>query len=444
MQLSNADIDILKEASNTGIINQFSRIKKYLINERWLGVGNVYKSNPIQRIKLEAEGKKAKYPLQLADYIAVSSPTHLWDGWNYLGSALYSCICGYTANAKHLAYYAELRAAMSILASQGIGIFSRRHFVVDESSMIHKLSDRGTHDVTWLYLKQWVDGDGSNYLLDRIFKIRSRSFANWLEVFPYGSARAPLGSERLLLMGFDIRRMMEDRDARNEASYRPTGIVAAQIADPKADAQFVVEALRLLEPAGSSGNFETIDRYIFRRVIKRALETKTEDITPEDKEFRTSVASMVSAFGDNLTWQENIEEFLVCKSDSEEPRLLEEAENQKDYYDDNYHLQVISRATLLLRVATGMVREMLIGSGVDLNMLKFWWHDAGRVQGFWKTPPEFIDSSQLWSDLSLHLDDIDDWISGDNDSRESLQSECAEALIQLTGMARFALIGLAS
>ena len=443
-QLSSSDINILKKASTTGVINQFDRIKRHLTDGRWLGIRNVYKSNPIKRIELEVKGEKLKYPLQLADYIAVSSPTHLWDGWNYLGLALYSCICGYTANVKHLAYYAELRAAMSVLASQGIGIFRHKHFVVDESSMIHKLGDRGTHNATWLYLKQWVNGDGSNYLLNRVFQIWSHSFANWLEVFPYGVARATLGAERLLLMGFDIQRMMEDRDARNEASYRPTGIVAAQTADPKADAQFVVEALRLLEPGGSSGTFETIDRYIFRRVVKRALETKIEDITPEDEEFRRSVETMVLAFDDNPTWQKDIKQFLTHESDSKEPQLLVEAENQKDHYDDNYHLQVISRAMLLLRVATGMVREMLKDSGVDLDVLKFWWHNAGRIQGFWNTPPQSIDSSQLWSDFIPYLDDIDDWISGDNNSRQSLQSECAEALVQLTGTARFALIGLAS
>ena len=431
------------KASPIGIISQLSRIKPYLTNEQWLDTGNVYESDPVKRIEIEADKRKPENPLHLANYIAVSSPMHLWDGWNYLGLALYSCICGYISNAKHLAYYAELRAAMSVLASQGIGIFRNIHYAVDEHSMIHKLStNSGTHNATWIYLKQWVEGDGSNYLLDRVFQIRSRSFADWLEVFPHGGARAPLGAERLLLMGFDIQRMKEDRDARNEASYRPTGIVAAQFSDPKADAEFVVGALRLLEPGGSTGSFETIDGYIFRRVIERAFETKVEDGT--SGEFRRSVASMVSAFDDNPTWQENIERFLTRESDNKEPRLLAEAENQKDHYDDNYHLQVISRALLLLRVATGMVREMLNDSGVDLNMLKFWWHDAGRVQGFWKTPPESIEGSQFWSDLGPYLDDIDDWISGSDDSRQSLQSECAEALIQLTGMAKFALIGLAS
>ena len=441
-QLSSSDINILKKASTTGVINQFDRIKRHLTDGRWLGIRNVYRSNPIKRIELEVKGKKLKHPLQLADYIAVSSPTHLWDGWNYLGLALYSCICGYTANVKHLAYYAELRAAMSILASQGIGVFRDKHYVVDEGSMIHKLGDRGTHNATWLYLKQWVNGDGSNYLLNRVFQIWSHSFANWLEVFPYGVARATLGAERLLLMGFDIQRMMEDRDARNEASYRPTGIVAMPFTDSKADAEFVVEALRLLEPGGSTGTFETIDGYIFRRVIERAFETTIEDGNPE--EFQRSVASMASAFTDNSTWRGNIQRFLTRESGSREPRLLVEAENLRDHYDKNYHLQVIGRAMLLLRVATGMVREMFNDSGIDLGVLKFWWHDAGRVQGFWNTPPESIDSSILWADINHNLDRIDGWIDGDNNSRQSLQLECAEALTQLTGMARFALIGLTS
>ena len=32
----------------------------------------------------------------------------------------------------HLGYYAELRAVLAIVASEGIGIFDRLHFVIDE------------------------------------------------------------------------------------------------------------------------------------------------------------------------------------------------------------------------------------------------------------------------------------------------------------------------
>lgn len=437
MGLSNSDKNTLKAASSNGIINQLIGVKSHILENRWLDNNNVYRLDPVNRTDEENQES-----LQLADYIAVSSPTHLWDGWNYLGLALYSCICGYVANAKHLAYYAELRAAMSLLASQGIGIFRHKHYVVDESSAVHKLNAGGTHRATWLCLEQWANGDGSKCLLDRVLKVRSRSFSDWLEAFPCVGAQAPLGTERLLLLGFDLQRMMEDRDARNEASYRPTGIVASHVVDPRTDAEFVVETIRLLEPAGSPGSFETIDRFIFRRIIERAFETTIEGGTPE--KFQKAVASMVAGFADSPIWQENIKQFLTRGSNSEEPRLLKEAENQGDHYGENYHLQVISRAMLLLRVATGIVREVLRDSDIDLNLLKFWWYNAGHMQGFWETPPESVDSSQLWSDFSPYLDDIDNWINSNNNSRQSLLTDCSGALAKVTEMARFALIGLAS
>ncbi len=445
MQLSNSDIDILKEASTEGIVNQFSRIKAYNTNEQWLDIGNVYKSDPVTRINLEKDGEKTRKSLQLADYIAVSSPTHLWDGWNYLGLALYSYVCGYTANAKHLAYYAELRVAMSLLASQGVGIFNRCHFVVDKNSNVYELAHISTHDATWLYLEQWADGGGSKYFLDRALRVQSYSFTDWLRAFPHGGALAPVGAERLLSMAFDLRCMKEDRKARNEASYRPTGIVVSEVRDLKADVEFVVESIRLLEPGGLLGTFE-MDKFILRQVIERAFDSGNEDIRSKVhglEKFRSSVVAMVANLMDNPDLQKNFREFFTRELDAEEPRLLREAEKRNNHNDEGYHFQVISRAILLLRVATSIVREMLKDSGVNLDSLEFWWRDIGRTQGFWKAPFESVDSFQLWDDFSSYLDDIDRWIDGDHCSRQSLLIDCAVPLTQITGLAKFALIGLA-
>ena len=448
-RLKPPDEDYLDKASSDGIIKQFNRIKEYNKQGRWLGPRNIYRLDPITKLKPDTKLKlklkdfNPKYPRQLADYVAVSSPLHLWDGWNYLGLALYSCMCGYMDNAKHLAYYAELRAAMSLLASQGIGIFSNRHCVIDNNSKVYYMDKSGgTHQATWKYLEYWAKRDDMALSpLDRVFQFQSVPFADWLKVLPWTGAWAPLRTELLLSMGLDLERMTEDLDARNEASYRPTGLAVSQLVDVdfKADASFVVDAIRLLEPESSSGAFWNIDRYIFRRIIKRALETGGGGT----QRFQNSVTQMVSEFVDNPELQKELEDFLTRRSDEIEPQLIREAGNREGQYDAKYHLQIISRAMLLLRVATGMVREVLNGSNISLESLKFWWCDAGKLQGFWDIPSQSIDGSQLWADLNVCLDDISDWITdNDNDSRRSLTIDCASPLTQITGMARFALIGL--
>src|SRR6266481_5958480 len=57
---------------------------------------------------------------QMADYLALSTCCHALDGWRYLSQASIALMTGARNQALHLAYYAELRAALSILGSSGI------------------------------------------------------------------------------------------------------------------------------------------------------------------------------------------------------------------------------------------------------------------------------------------------------------------------------------
>ena len=56
---------------------------------------------------------------KIGEYIASSAPLHLADGWNYLSRAFDAACRGDRGAAYHLSYYAELRAAMSLLATEG-------------------------------------------------------------------------------------------------------------------------------------------------------------------------------------------------------------------------------------------------------------------------------------------------------------------------------------
>jgi len=66
----------------------------------------------------------------MTGYVAVSAPLHCADGWSFLGRAVAAILLGDATAARHLGYYAELRAAMSLMAAHGVGIFNRTHFVV--------------------------------------------------------------------------------------------------------------------------------------------------------------------------------------------------------------------------------------------------------------------------------------------------------------------------
>ena len=68
---------------------------------------------------------------QLIEAVAAAAPNHCIDGWSYVSRAMSALLAGDLHAARHLSYYAELRAGLSLLGSLGIGIFNGINFVVD-------------------------------------------------------------------------------------------------------------------------------------------------------------------------------------------------------------------------------------------------------------------------------------------------------------------------
>lgn len=440
-KLSKHDEVCLGNASTEGIVKHLGRVGQHTPHGRWLGVRNVYRSDPITRIKAASDTRDPRrhWPLQLADYVAASAPLHLWDGWNYLGLAFHSYIRGSADTSTHLAYYAELRAAMALLSSQGIGVFGDQHYVVEKNGAVSCLSQRGTHQATWLYLKYWAQQREASSLLGQILRMQSRPVTEWLLELRGAGAWQPLGSELLIEMGLDLKRMTDDRIARNEASYRPTGFATRRPSNPQTDANYMVEMIRLLEPGGSRSSFEVLDQFMFRRIVERAVAARGHRAP-----LGGAVTSMVAALVEHPARQRAIERFLARKSQPLDPPLVREALSKHDRHHANFPLQVMGRAMLLLRVATGAVRGVLGLSSLSVDSLRFWWQEAGRMQGFWDTSASQINGFELWEEIDEALDSIDDWIESDGTSRRDLLTSCALPLMQTTGMARFALMGLSS
>ena len=438
------ELDLLR-ASPDAVVEHLNRIRRHFHDDRWIGKQNVYRLEPVAAIKEREHSTGRDRPLQLGDYIAAACPLHLWDGWNYLGLALHSHIRGEASSAKHLAYYAELRATMALLATQGIGVFDRQHCVIEAPRSVLYLTKRGTHEASRLYLEYWAKSRRATDLLSRIVIMEQVAVADWVLNLRHAGAWAPIGSDLLQQVGLDLRKMADDRAARNEASYRPGGIVPVQPRNVTSDADFLVDMIALLEPGASAGAFETLDRFLCRRLIERAFEARTGG--PEalrSEAYRKAIESMVGEFVSHSMRREKLERFLTREAQPFDPQLLQEAERDGDQQDGDYHLQIIGRATLLLRIATGAIREVLGLADLDLGSLKFWWQSVGRLQGFWDDPPSSVNSSELWMDLYQGVEDIDRWKQGDGSSRHSLLGACSEAIIQTTGIARLGLIGLAS
>ena len=96
----------------------------------------------------------------LAQYLALSTASHVLDGWRYISQAAISLLNGSRTQAIHLAYYAELRAALAILAFSGIGILKRHHFALT-GNMDVVWFEGGTHEATWKAIGSWCRQPGN-------------------------------------------------------------------------------------------------------------------------------------------------------------------------------------------------------------------------------------------------------------------------------------------
>ena len=99
--------------------------------------------------------------------------------------------------------------------------------------------------------------------------------------------------------------------------------------------------------------------------------------------------------------------FLTRRVDPEDPAIIVDAAASSEVSAPRHHVQVMARATLLLRVATGASARLLGNAGISANDIAFWWEPLGLERGLWDsaTPPGEL--SDLWADVRAALEDTE-------------------------------------
>lgn len=198
-------------------------LKPFLKRATWIGKTNHYAQDVVARLKsaLPATPERRR---NLAQYIAASVALHSIDGWSYLGRSVACLLAGDTHRALHLAYYAELRASMSLLASVGIGIFNTQHFIVQSANSTTKLRfGQGTHLIAWLALEEWSQQAASGALFAQLICPEGRTLDEWFQTQGGASTLAPQAKAWFMQWGMDLSLATMDRDARNNLATGPTG-----------------------------------------------------------------------------------------------------------------------------------------------------------------------------------------------------------------------------
>ena len=383
---------------------------------RWLGPQNPYRTDTIAAIRRHTQAGGCLQHQDLIEYIAVSAIHHCFDGWSYLGRALQAEMACDPDAARHLGYYAELRAAMSLLASEGIGIFNTTHVVVCSEGECHPITPKkrfvGTHRFVWKALEDWADAKVKDTLL-RVVILNGISLSDWLSQFQSGGVEA-LAADWLKSWGLDLKRYSEDRDARNTASYRPTALESSGPRPIDEMMRSVVQIWRRLEPTGSAV-FHDLDRHLMCLVLEyvfRSSHSFGRSVRQAPRQYLRRVDTMLDGVGLSDTARRDIRRFLEPGVTISSADLLADASGKLTSAHVDHSKQLIARATLLLRFATGCARELLAEASTSWQaMLRFWWSLPMVKRGLWPTDDNPSPFSDLWEDVSEALDSVEGWLN---------------------------------
>jgi hypothetical protein len=396
---------VLSKADSKKLRKEFDWVVAQWPKSRWLSASNRYSSNTTKQLDTDtALGAIAH--IQLGRYIAASTIVHCVDGWSYVARALEAAISGDTHAATHLAYYAELRAAMSVLAIGGIGVFDRKNFVLTSNGTCQQVNG-GTHQFAWDALNHWATLSSSSALVLEVVQPGGYALDTWLQHFPGSAgptARSRVVSSWLLDWGIDLRIFVEDREARNQSSYRPTSIPHSTRLRFSESLEFVEGFWSTFEPS-TIHPFRVLDRYLLRRSLAQAFKASS-GTSPRQapKAYVSFVKKVVHAVGPGDMSSQEWEQFLDLTSDKVDSPLLVAAEGRAAKDSPQYHLQVIARAAMLLRIATGASHALVAGTtDAERSQLAFWWHAFGEDRGFWDSPAIPQSLVDLWADVDVAI-----------------------------------------
>ncbi|ASS48836.1 MAG: hypothetical protein A3D31_06160 [Candidatus Fluviicola riflensis] len=421
--------NFIDRASNLPVINGAAKIKSDNLPLGYiLDPSNPLVSNSIDAVKNNFLTGIRCVPLSLEQvntYMAASSLLHSLDGWVYLSHAVESLLKGDNGISIHLAYYAELRASMSFLASEGIGIFDHQHIHVDSSNLIaqdpgvryynrqrqrYEYKRVGTHIMVWEAIEKWSTSNVKpiNSEILKVFSVNGKTFEEWVNAFPYSGTVTGTNVIKQWMKdwNFDVNFFTDDRRMRNEVSYRPQRL---NINPPTYTVNEVIKELSsywdILEPY-QTNKFQLLDKHLLRILLQK-MYTNLSPTIKTNNSLEEIIVDTLNNLGE--THNPSIIDFL--KDVHGTHKIFTEAQNKAlDPITNSLNpLSVIARATLMLRISTGNTSLIFKNAGVDKSDLSDLWESYGVENGFWNAGSTPNDFTELWDDIKDHIEDVTSW-----------------------------------
>lgn len=383
---------------------------------------------------------KTKFsPQQALDVLAATCPSHCLDGWTFFSRALAALLSGDSHTTRHLAYYAQLRAALSLLHCHGIGIFNGVNFAVDTSGKLHHIDVNaanrkglGTHTAAWVALRCWAEQPSSAKVFLESVKFRGISLLECIDAVWPSAAPAPLLDKVIETWGVDLKRSAEEHESRNISSYCAHAFNVTH-SDLAARLSLIESVWRGLEPDGRGG-FPVLDRHLLRKLLE-FMKVEQSKIAPQGKLWDVAFPRLDPSIRGFIT-----QHFIERTEEPDDHLVLAHAASKQP---GDAHAMV-SRALLLLRCATAAVRSAFADARFDLlaDDLQPWFDTVGIDRGFWSNgdPPEHFED--LWDLVSYAVADLGDHVATDLSDQLGVVSVLGEQSILLSQAERACIWGV--
>lgn len=221
-------------------------------------------------------------PIEPTKQLAAEQVVHLMDGWRYGASAIAALLRNSPNEAIHFAYYAELRAAMSLYSGSGIRLEQRDNYYVDNTGTkfpqhAKKNEERQlhTHTIAWDLWNKWITRpDAQDLVLDGIRLAPSVSLRELAPVLALFNTSRTIGT-----WGYDlISQPKADRSERNNASYKARYASETLTKMEERDLNIVLTLCRMLLPAQSGlTNSLAFDTALIQYLALATIESKVPD-----------------------------------------------------------------------------------------------------------------------------------------------------------------------
>lgn len=379
---------------------------------------------------------------QLADYIELSCWGHLSDGWRYLSLAATGMLNASRGKSLHLSYYAELRAALAILSCSGIAVLNQTHFSITDTGNLHWF--RGaTHTKAWEALSAWATQPDNALKVINALSISSFLGVPWLEVCRSSASAVDIATHWLKDWSIDLTRFQDDRDARNEASYRPSLQGNSFLPLTRKEVDTVRLAVSASLHSESSG-YTPVQAALVLDFCKKSADFRFGGVEAKYERFwRESRRWLTSQHRLELQEANELISYVRKAESSSAGILLSTASPQRTDAQ-----AIFSRAFFMLHLASAICASHrneinMISPGGEAKWPAEVMREIGSQAGLWPTGTANQDRGDLEAESEAAIEAIEGWNS-DEWCPHSLWRENSLALVELTRVERIFLSLLAT